>query len=444
MRFTANTAQQQQEMLGVCGVKTVDDFFDVIPQRFTPRSFNVAEERSEQEVLSYMHELAGKNATPLYFAGGGFYDHYIPAAVDEIAGRSEFYTAYTPYQPEISQGTLQAIYEYQSHICRFTGMYAANASLYDGGTAIIEAAKMAQRTTGREKVVIDETLNPVYRRMLESYAPFSGLKVVTVAVEGFVCDQGALINEIDDTTACVIVQNPTFFGGVDDFTGVTEHARNVGALSVISSYPIALACIKTPGEMGFDIAVGEGQSLGIPLSFGGPYLGYMATTKKLTRKMPGRIAGRTVDLEGNEGYVLTLQPREQHIRREKATSNICTNQALCALRATVYCSLLGTHGITETAQLCMDKAAYAKQRFDAVTKVKVEPIPTSFNEFVVRLPGSATEIVSALLEKGVLCGIPLGKFDERYSNHLLVAVTEKRTRQQIDACINEVERSLCQ
>ncbi|MCP4375457.1 MAG: aminomethyl-transferring glycine dehydrogenase subunit GcvPA, partial [bacterium] len=294
------------------------------------------------------------------FLGGGFYDHFIPAALGSMVSRSEVYTAYTPYQPEISQGTPQAIYEYQSAICRLTGMETANASLYDGGTAVYEAIMTAMRITGRPKVLVDDSVSPIYRKMVRSYTSNLGIELVeTESAEGLP-DREAIAAQIDDETAAVIVQNPNFFGCIDDVTDLAELVHARGGLLIVSCYPISLGLLKTPGQMGADIVVGEGQSLGMSVSFGGPYLGFMATRKKYLRKMPGRVVGRTVDAKGREGFVLTLQAREQHIRREKATSNICTNEGLCALTSLVYMSLLGKRGFNELAETCAQKADYAR------------------------------------------------------------------------------------
>jgi glycine dehydrogenase subunit 1 len=448
MRYTANTPQQQQQMHAACGDTDTETLFEAIPARLRPRAFIPQDGMAEQDVTALFTGKAGENASLQCFAGGGIYDHYIPAAVDELASRSEFYTAYTPYQPEISQGTLQAMYEFQTYICRLTGMDVANASLYDGGTALIEAIAMAVRTTRRRRVVIDQGVSPVYRHMIASYAPFIELDVVTVPLQAFRSDHDRLHHTLDDTTACVVVQQPTFFGAIEDFGALIQAAHTHGALGVVSAYPMALPLVKTPGDMGCDIAVGEAQCLGIPLQFGGPYLGYMATTGKLVRRMPGRIVGRTQDAQGREGYVLSLQPREQHIRREKAMSNICTNQALCALRATIYCSLLGTQGLVDTARLCRDKAAYARQRLvrthlSAGKRIDIVDMPAMFNEFVIRLPYDADEVAADMLARGYVAGIPLGRWDDDWKRYLLVAFTEKRTREQIDAWIEALEHSIC-
>ncbi len=444
MKYIANTSLQRQQMLRACGVDSVDELFASIPASLEPTSFDLPPARSELEAFAYFDKLSRQNYHDLIsFLGGGFYDHFIPAAVDDIAGRSEFYTAYTPYQAELSQGTLQAIYEYQSDICRLTDLEVANASIYDGGTALYEACQMAIAATGRRKVVMDGGVNPIYRKMIHSYA--TNLAIDFRETEGVQrqADRDRLYRLIDDKTAAVILQNPNFFGAIDDHSDIVERCHQQGALALASVNPIACALLKTPGEMGFDIATGEGQPLGIPLSFGGPYLGFMAATRKLLRRMPGRIAGRTVDVDGNQGFVLTLQTREQHIRREKATSNICTNQALCALRAHAYMSLLGKEGLREVAQLCLDKAHYAKTRLLGIPGVAVEEAVPVFNEFTVRLPMDARECVGAMIERGFAAGFPLGRYYSGMENHLLVAVTEKRTKYEIGQFAEALEDSLC-
>ncbi len=444
MTYIGNTDEQRKEMLERCGVSTVDDLFAAIPASLQPKSFSLPRGKSELEVYSFFKKLAGQNYYDLVsFLGGGYYDHFIPAAVDAIVGRGEFYTAYTPYQPELSQGTLQAMYEYQTHICRLTDMEVANASLYDGGTALYEAFQMAIAATGRRKVVVDGGVSPIYRKMIYSYATNLSIDFRDTLVLHGQTDRERLFDLIDDSTAAVITQNPNFFGAIDDHSDIVRRCHDNGALALQSVNPVACAILKTPGDMGFDIATGEGQPLGIPLSFGGPYLGFMSTRKKLVRKMPGRIVGRTVDNKGKEGFVLTLQAREQHIRREKATSNICTNQALCALRAHVYLSLLGTEGLKEVAQLCLDKAEYAKERLKAIPGIEVmDSIPT-FNEFSVRLPMDAGECVGLMIEKGFAAGFPLGRYYSGMENFLLVAVTEKRTKYEIGLFAEALEDVVC-
>jgi glycine dehydrogenase subunit 1 len=431
--FVSHTPDDVRAMLEAIGIASGDpqELFASIPAELRARSFLLPPGRSEMEVEKYLRNLARRNVTDLVsFLGGGFYDHFIPAAVDALVSRSEFYTSYTPYQPEASQGTLQAIYEFQSCICRLTGMDAANASLYDGGTALYEAAMMAARITGRDRIILDGGVNPIYRKMLSSYIGNLNFELVEIPVSHGHANRQAISRALDDRTAAVILQNPNFFGVVDNHRDVSQMCHARGALLVESVYPIALGLLATPAEMGADIATGEGQSLGIPLSFGGPYLGFMATRKEHVRRMPGRIAGATVDGRGRRGFVLTLQAREQHIRREKATSNICTNHALCALRALVFMCLCGGEGLREVARLCLDKTAYAKRKLAEVRGVEVSDEPV-FNEFTVRLPRDPSEVVGKLIDRGIAGGFPLGRYYPDMKDTLLVAVTEKRTKQEI-------------
>jgi glycine dehydrogenase subunit 1 len=443
MSFIANTPQQQAEMLKTCGVASIDDLFHDIPPDLRLKTLALPAGLSELEVTARLKKLAAQNYSHLTnFVGAGFYDHFIPAAVDAIASRSEFYTAYTPYQPELSQGTLQAIYEYQSDICRLTDLEVANASLYDGGTALYEACQMAINATQRNRIVIDGGVNPIYRTMLSSYTLNLSIEFCEVAVSHGQTDREKLFAALNESTAAVILQNPNFFGVIDNHADIVARCHEMGIIVIQSVYPVALALCTTPGAIGVDIATGEAQSLGIPLSFGGPYLGFMATTKKLVRKMPGRIVGRTSDRLGRDGFVLTLQAREQHIRREKATSNICTNQALCALRAHAYLSLMGNAGLREVAQLCCSKAHYAKERFKQIKGVAVMESSPTFNEFTLRLPLDAGEIAGRMIERGFAAGFPLGRYYPGMENYLLVAVTEKRTKYEIGAFAEALEDAL--
>jgi glycine dehydrogenase subunit 1 len=392
------------------------------------------------EVLDHLHGLAERNASHLtLFLGGGFYDHYVPAAVDALLRRGELYTPYTPYQPEVAQGTLQAIYEYQTAICRLTGMEVANASLYDGGTALFEAVMMALRITGRNKVILDSGVNPIYRNMLYCYTSNLKIDFVEVPPRRGRTERDPVRECLDGETAAVILQNPNFFGVIDDLSDVAALAHEAGALAIMSCYPVSLALLKTPGEMGVDIATGEGQSLGLPLSFGGPYLGFMATRQRFMRQMPGRLVGATTDSQGRRGFVLTLQTREQHIRRHKATSNICTNEALCAMGSLIYMSLMGRQGLRDVARLCVDKAEYARQRLEAIPGVRVKRRAPTFNEFVCELPTDAAEVVGRMIDRGYAAGFPLGRYYEGMERFLLVAVTEKRSKEQIGAFAETLE-----
>jgi glycine dehydrogenase subunit 1 len=443
MSFIPHTDAERAAMLAAVGAKQVADLFDDVPPPFRIKSLQMPEGLSESEVYERLHRLSHRNAHELTcFLGGGFYDHFIPAAVDALSGRGEFYTAYTPYQPEASQGTLQAIFEYQSAICRLTRMDVTNASMYDGGTALFEAAMMAIRATGRNRIVIDSGVSPIYRVMLRSYTRNLSIEFEEIAVAHGQSNRDRLREALTDKTAAVILQNPNFFGAVDDFTDISTLAHERGCLVIASVYPVALGLLKAPGDMGVDIATGEGQSLGLPLSFGGPYLGFIATRMAYVRKMPGRLVGETVDRHGKRGYVLTLQAREQHIRREKATSNICSNEALCALRAVIYLSLLGKHGLRDLAQLCATKAEYAKRRLGAIPGVRVKRSAPTFNEFTLELPVDAAEVVARLVDRGIAAGFPLGRYYEGMDNYLLVAVTEKRTRAEIGMLAEALESVL--
>ncbi len=444
MPFIANTDEQRRQMLADIGAENIDELFADIPPEFRCGGLNVPEGLTEQEVRYKLAALAERNSGGLIgFLGGGFYDHFIPAALEAIVSRSEFYTAYTPYQPEISQGTLQAIYEYQSAICRLTGMEVANASLYDGGTAVYEAIMMALRVTGRSRVIVDDSVSPIYRKIVRSYTGNLGIELLETESREGLPDREAVASAINDDTAAVIVQTPNFFGCIDDVSDLAELVHARGGLLVVSCYPISLGILKPPGAMGADIVIGEGQSLGMPVSFGGPYLGFMATRKKYVRKMPGRVVGRTVDSQGRQGFVLTLQAREQHIRREKATSNICTNEGLCALTALVYLSLLGKDGLAELAQVCADKADYARRRLLEVPGVTMRfPNRWYFNEFVLNLPLAADKVIRGLFNRGIAAGFPLGRYFPEMNNCLLVAVTEKRTKEDIDFLAHTLEAIL--
>ncbi len=432
MPFIPHTPGETAEMLKAVGVSALDDLFADIPTGMRPRSFNLPKGMAEQDALERLECLAGRNdANLVSFLGAGFYNHHIPTAVDTLSSRGEFATAYTPYQPEASQGTLQAIFEYQTAVCRLFDMDCANASVYDGGTALFEAVMMAMRLTRRRRVIVDEGVSPIWRRMLATYTANMDIDILVVPHFSGKPDMDGLRMALGDNIAAVVVQNPNFFGTISDYSVLCEHARQLGVISIMSVYPIMQAVLKTPGEMGADVAVAEGQSLGLPLSFGGPYLGVMTCKKRHVRQLPGRIVGRATDLQGRTGYVLTLQAREQHIRRAKATSNICSNQALCALRSLMYMTLLGPEGLKRTAEISMARARYAAERLTALPGVKLlNPEPFG-NEFALRLPFNADEVAGRLAQRGYAPGFPLGRYYPGLENVLLVACTEKTSEEQI-------------
>ena len=442
--FCATSEQDQAAMFASLGIESFDDLFEGIPDHLRSHAMDIPQGLSEMEMMQHLRRVASKNATGLVnFCGGGFYDHYIPAAVQALASRGEFYTAYTPYQPEASQGTLQAAYEYQTAICRLTGMEVANASLFDGGSALIEGAMMALRHTRRNRVLVDEGVSPIYREMLRTYTQNLSVEYAEVKLgKNGVADRAAFAEALDTNVGALVLQNPNFFGCLDQLSDVIEQAHSVGALAVVSVYPMALSHVETPGAMGADIVTGEGQSLGLPLNFGGPYLGFFAARKKLVRKMPGRIVGETADAQGRRGYVLTLQAREQHIRREKATSNICSNVQVCALRAIIYLSLVGREGFLEVGRECMDRASYAWHRLMAIDGIVPAFNRRFFNEFAIRLPRTAQAVVHDLIEQGIAAGFPVGRYYEDMDDILLLAFTEKRTKEEIDIFATKLESAL--
>ncbi len=430
-------------MLDIAGVSSMDGLFVDIKPKHRPKSFDLPDGLSEYEVVREITGLSLKNNVHLVpFLGGGFYDHYIPSAVGMLTSRGEFYTAYTPYQPECAQGTLQSLFEYQSSMCALTGMDVSNASLYDGGTALYEAMMMAIRVTGRSKIIMDGGVSPIYRKILKTYTHHLHYQFEETPVVHGQSSRPEIEKLLDKNTAAIILQNPNFFGAIDDLSDIIEKAQDVGALAIVSVYPVSLGLLKTPGAMGADIVTGEGQSLGLPLNFGGPYLGFMTVRRKYMRKMPGRIVGETVDAQGRRCFVNTLQAREQHIRREKATSNICTNVSLCALQAAIFMSMIGRQGLKEMAQLNLDKAEYAKQEIAKIKGVEVKRSSPTFNEFTVCLPKDASKVVGAMIKKGFAAGFPLGRYYKGMEKYLLVAVTEKRTKAEIDAYAKALEEAL--
>lgn len=430
--FIASTDKETREMLDVIGVSSIDDLFVDIKKEHKPKSFRLPKGISEYEVLKKLRQLSFRNISGLVpFLGGGYYDHHVPAAIGGLISRGEYYTAYTPYQPEVAQGTLQALYEFQSSICALTSMEVANASLYDGGTALFEAAMMSFRITGRNKIVVDGGVSPIYRKILYSYTSNLSFQFNETPVVHGQSDREQIFKLMDEKTSAVILQNPNFFGAIDDHSDIVQKAHELGILVIQSVYPVALGLLKTPGEMDVDIATGEGQSLGLPLNFGGPYLGFMTAKKEYIRKMPGRIVGQTVDQNGKRCFVNTLQAREQHIRREKATSNICTNVSLCAVQAQMYMALMGQTGFKELAQVNFQKAEYAKQLLGKIEGVEVKRSAPTFNEFTVCLPVDAALVVERMITKGFAAGFPLGRYYKGMERYMIVSVTEKRTKDEI-------------
>lgn len=442
--YCPHTPEEIQEMLAAIGVSSVEELFAPIPAELRCSTFNLPVGMSEFETYARLQSVAADNNQNLsLFIGGGFYDHIIPAAVDHLSGRAEFYTAYTPYQPECSQGTLQALFEYQTAICRLTGLDVSNASLYDGATGLAEAALMAMRATNRTKVVVDGCVSPIARQVLATYLSNQDAELVELPPLDGLLNREELAKQLDANTAAVLVQYPNVFGGVEDFSGLADQAHAAGALLVTAVYPVALGILKSPGELGADIAVGDGQSLGNPLSFGGPSFGFIAARKAHIRNMPGRIVGETVDKNGKRGFVLTLQAREQHIKRHKATSNICSNQSLCALRGLIFLAAIGKQGLADLARLNRDKAEYAKACLAKLPGVVVLQTAPTFNEFTISLPKPAEAVVAALLDKGIAAGMPLGRFYTGSENMLVVTVTEKRSKKEIDQLVKALEVALC-
>ena len=452
--YLFNTPDQQEEMLREIGVSSLADLLEQIPQKLRlTRPLDLPPPQTEPELEAAVRQGAAKNVSPTTgggcFLGGGVYDHFVPAVVDEIASRGEFYTAYTPYQAEASQGSLQAFFEYQSLICELTGMDVSNASLYEGGTAVSEAVFMAMRVTGRHrKVVLLGSVHPEYRQVVETYTGNLETELVTVPAPQGTAAADAVAAALDEETACLVIQHPNCFGCLEEAAALTELAHRVGALSIIAFDPISTGVLKRPADYGADIAVAEGQPLGIPMQFGGPFLGILACRQEFVRKMPGRLVGQTVDRHGKRCFVLNLQAREQHIRREKATSNICTNQGLLALRATVYLAAVGPQGLKEAAELCCRKAHYAAERITALNGFELLFDRPFFKEFVLRCSRPVDEVIDAAGRAGFLIGPALQEFlpsaetpvEVAESNVLLIAVTEQRSREEIDRLAEVLSR----
>ena len=443
MSFIPVTCEDRQAMLERVGAVTAADLFaDVPPQALLERPLSLPEPLGEVELAAHIDELANADIDAgrvVSLLGGGIYDHYVPAIVDAVVSKPAFFTAYTPYQPEVSQGTLQAMYEYQSMIASLTGMEVANASMYDGATAFAEAALMAARVTKRDQIVVSTAVHPEWRETLRTYVSSGTLEVIEVALRDGVSDIEAVSAATSDRTACVMVSSPTFFGTLEDLAGLADVAHAAGALLVVGTHPVLLGVMEPPGAVGADIVVGEGQSLGNPMSFGGPGLGIFACRTAHLRQMPGRVAGRTTDVDGRSGFVLTFSTREQHIRREKATSNICSNHALNALAAGVYLAAMGREGLEGVGRACVAKAHYLESALVATGRFsRVFETPFA-HEFALRYDGDVASMQAAMMERGFFAGIDLGSLTPADAGLVLFAVTEKRTRAQLDRFVREVQ-----
>lgn len=424
--YLPNTDADRSVMLREIGVSSIEELFQDIPERFRHAHFNLPPPLSELELKKELRQLANLNAdldNYACFLGAGSYRHFIPSVVDRIISRSEFYSAYTPYQAEVSQGTLQSVYEYQSLVCQLTGMEVGNAGMYDGSTAAAEAAIMACIITKRGKVAVSTTVNPTYREVIDTYVRGRNLSVETVESNS---------NHLSPDCACLIVQQPNFFGYLEEMEAYVQKAHDVGALLIAIVDPISLGMFKPPGDYGADIAVAEGQPLGIPLCFGGPYLGIFACRKEYVRQMPGRIVGRTVDVDGKPGYVMTLVAREQYIRREKAISNICTSEALVALAAAVYLATLGKRGLRQVAELCYHKAHYAAEAIGKLKGYSLVFQQSFFKEFIIRCPVAPHQINQALFKERIIGGLDISHMID---NSMLLCVTEVNTKQEIDRLV---------
>ena len=447
MGYISLSDKDKKEMMDRIGISSLADLFRAIPEDVKLKGeLKVPSPLSEVELVSRFEELAGKNKYQdfLSFLGAGAYPHLIPYVVDYLSSRGEFVSPYTPYQPEVSQGTLQVIFEFQTLICQLTAMDIANASLYDGASGAAEAVLMAHRLKEKPKVLIPQTLHPQYRTVIGTYVKNLGIALEEVGyTESGGMDIEDLHRKLDGQTSAVVTQSPNFFGVVEDLGKISEMVQAAGALSiVVITEPVSLGLLEAPGMLGADIVTGEGQSFGLPLSFGGPYLGFMSCSKEFVRQFPGRIAGETKDVEGRRGFVLTLSTREQFIRRERATSNICTNQALCALRATIFLETLGKEGLRDLAWQNIQKANYALEKLSQVKGINRKFSGNIFNEFVIELSADMAKVDSSLREKGVIPGLKIGEFYPGLENCLLVCVTETHTKEEIDQFASFLEEAL--
>jgi glycine dehydrogenase subunit 1 len=441
MAFLTNSDNDIKEMLSQIGVKKFDDLISNIPAdlRFKGK-LDIPDAISEAEVTALIDSIAEKNELGISFLGGGTYDHYVPAIVGSLISRSEFYTAYTPYQPEVSQGTLQSIYEFQSMVCELTRMDVTNASMYEGGSALAEAMLLACSHTKKNKVLVAGTLNRRYREVLDSYISQNDIEITEIPVSDYILDLESFEKILSDEFAAVIIQHPNFFGYLEEVKAIGQLLADKKTLFIAYYDPISLGLLSPPGEYGVDIAVAEGQILGNQQNFGGPFVGLFSTTQELVRKIPGRIAGLTQDIDGNPGYVLTLQTREQHIRREKATSNICTNSGLLALAATIYLAALGKYGIQEVANLCVQKSHYLANELQKIKGIEVISDKPFFKEFLIKVSHDTSEVLGALEKQGILGGIDLKKWG--LDGQILVTVTEKRTKEEMDRYVEVMKEFL--
>jgi len=444
MSYVSNSESERGEMLKAIGVDSFADLIQDIPEQLRlNKPLSMAPGKSEHEVLAELIRLATRNGNcsqMLCFLGAGAYDHYIPAAVNPLISRAEFMTAYTPYQAEVAQGTLQAIYEFQSLVCRLTGLPVANASMYDGASAAAEAVLLALGHTQRKQVWLSAGLNPDYRAVIKAYTSGLNIDLNILPESGGLVDDRQMHNLNMAEAACVVIQSPNFFGLIENLKAIGEIARSREPLFIAVANPLSLALLVSPGEVGADIAVGEMQVFGNALNFGGPYIGYFAAHQKYIRKIPGRLVARTRDIEGKTGYVLTLQTREQHIRRDKATSNICTNQALCALAATVHLTLLGEAGLKDAALMSARKAHYLAAGLQGLRGCSLPYAGRFFNEFVLKLPLPSERFLQAMQKEGILAGVPMSKFYPDRISEIIVAVTEKRSREELDRYLSTAGR----
>ncbi len=438
MNYTPHTERDIQHMCNVIGVSSTGDLYAPVPKSLRLKDLNLPPGISEMEAVAFVQSLADRaRETSVSFLGGGAYDHFSPSVVDALISRGEFFTAYTPYQPEVSQGTLRAIFEFQSMICELTGMEVANASMYDGASALAEAVLMAVRMNNGARVLLPRSLHPFYRQVVGTYVRGIGLELVDIPwSDAGALDADILTRELTGDTAAVVVQNPNFLGVLEPLDEIRDRVENTQTAFVACVNPMSLSVIRPPGDFGADIVVGDGQPLGLPLSYGGPYVGFFASREDHVRKMPGRICGETTDVDGTRGFVLTLQTREQHIRRERATSNICTNQTLCATAATVYLAALGPQGFREAGELNWHQSHRALQGLTALGHVRQKFSGAIFNEFVVETDRNASEVLRALRHQGIEAGIDLGRFYPELENCILTCVTEKRADADIDRLID--------